>query len=139
MVRSDNLSKVRVGVTGVNTYGSAMKIIEYNSTSDIWVKFISGNSIHTTWQAFIKGNVSASNINVAGTIEGDVSSVGILKLLSTAKLIGSIQVKSLICDEGSVFDGNCKMLENQASKPLLINKKKDFKKISAIDEGQPEM
>jgi hypothetical protein len=57
MVRSDNLSKVRVGVTGVNTYGSVMEIIEYNSTSDIWVKFISGNSIHTTWQAFIKGNV----------------------------------------------------------------------------------
>ena len=90
-------------------------------------------------EAFIKGNVSASNINVAGSVEGDVSSVGILKLLPTAKLNGNIQVKTLVCDEGSIFDGNCKMLESQASKPLLVNKKKDFNKIPAIDEGQPEM
>ncbi len=90
-------------------------------------------------EAYIKGNVSASNINVAGNIEGDISSVGVLKLLSTAKLIGNIQVKTLTLDEGSVFDGNCKMLENQASKASSFNKKKDFKKNPAIDEGQPEM
>lgn len=83
--------------------------------------------------SFIKGNVTASNIHVAGSIEGNVSSSGLLKLLSTAKLIGDIQVKTFICDEGSIFDGNCKMLENQASKSLLGNKK-DYKKSTAIDE-----
>ncbi|QNU66565.1 polymer-forming cytoskeletal protein [Ruminiclostridium herbifermentans] len=89
--------------------------------------------------ASIKGNVTASNIHVAGSIDGDVSSSGLLKLLSTAKLLGDIQVKSFICDEGSIFEGNCKMLETQTSKSLLMGKKKDYKKSSVIDEGQTEM
>ncbi|PYG89387.1 cytoskeletal protein CcmA (bactofilin family) [Ruminiclostridium sufflavum DSM 19573] len=88
--------------------------------------------------AYIKGNVTASNIHIAGSIDGDVSSSGLLKLLSTAKLIGDIQVKTFICDEGSIFDGNCKMLENQSSKSILMGKKKEYKKSSAIDEEQSE-
>jgi hypothetical protein len=56
-MRIDNLANERVGILGKNTYGSIMKIVEYNSTSDILVQFEKGKPIHTTWQAFLKGNV----------------------------------------------------------------------------------
>lgn len=88
--------------------------------------------------ANIKGNVTAANIHVAGSIDGDISSSGLLKLLATAKLLGDIQVKSFICDEGSIFEGNCKMLDNQTSKSLLMGKNKDYKKSSAINNERNE-
>ncbi|MHB8061583.1 MAG: bactofilin family protein [Ruminiclostridium sp.] len=89
--------------------------------------------------ADIKGTVTASNIHIAGSLEGNVFSSGSLKLLSTAKLIGDIQVKSFVCDEGSLFEGMCKMLDAQSSKSMLMGKKKDYKKSIAIVEDETEI
>ncbi len=86
--------------------------------------------------SFIKGDVTASNIHVAGNVEGNVFSSGLLKLLPTARIIGDIQVKSFVCEEGSLFEGNCKMLEAAASKSILMGKKKDFKKSAELSEEQ---
>lgn len=86
--------------------------------------------------AYIKGDISASNVHIAGNVEGNIISKSIVKLLSTARLIGDIQVKTFICEEGSFFDGNCKMLEASASKAVLMGKKKDFKKSSALSEKE---
>ncbi len=86
--------------------------------------------------AVIKGDVTATNIHVAGNIEGNVFSSGLLKLLSTARVIGDIQVKSFVCEEGSLFDGNCKMLEASSVKPILLGKKKDFKKSSELSQEE---
>ena len=84
----------------------------------------------------IKGDVSATNIHTAGTIEGNVFTSGLLKLLSSSRVIGDIQVKSFVCEEGSLFDGNCKMLEAPAIKPILLGKKKDFRKSAAAGEEE---
>lgn len=81
--------------------------------------------------AFIKGDVNATNVHVAGLIEGNISSSGTLKLISSSKLIGDIQVKSFVCEEGSIFQGRCQMLDEPSEKTYL-GKKKDFKKSSAI-------
>ena len=89
--------------------------------------------------AYIKGDITASNIHVAGSLEGNVFSSGLLKLLSTSRLIGDIQVKSFVCDEGSIFDGTCKMVESQTSKSLLMGKKKDYKKSEAISDAETQI
>lgn len=86
--------------------------------------------------SIIKGDISASNIHVAGSVEGNILSTGLLKLLASAKVIGDIQVKSFVCEEGSIFDGNCKMLEASAAKPILLGKKKDFKKSADIAQEE---
>lgn len=80
--------------------------------------------------ACIKGDLTASNIHTAGSIEGNIFTSGILKLLSTSKLIGDIQVKSFVCEEGSIFEGRCKMVDDPNQKSLL-GKKKEFKKSTA--------
>lgn len=88
--------------------------------------------------AYIKGDVTALNIHVAGSLEGNVFSSGLLKLLPTSKVIGDIQVKSFVCDEGSLFEGSCKMADSQTSKSVFLGKKKDFKKSTAIADGETE-
>ena len=81
----------------------------------------------------IKGDITASNIHLAGSLEGNAFSSGLLKLLPTSKLFGDIQVKSFVCDEGSIFEGSCKMVDSQTSKSFMVGRKKDFKKSTAID------
>lgn len=84
--------------------------------------------------ALVKGEITVSSIQIAGSVEGNVFSSGILKLLPTARMLGDIQVKSFVCEEGSIFEGTCKMTETQSSAPTLLGKKKDYKKSVAIGE-----
>lgn len=86
--------------------------------------------------SFVKGDVSASNIHASGSVEGNIFTSGQLKLLSTSRVIGDLQVKSLVCEEGSSFDGNCKMLEASTAKPILLSKKKEFRKGSSVGEEE---
>jgi len=61
--------------------------------------------------AEIKGDVYATNIIVAGTLNGNITVKGQLSIKHTAKVNGEHQSYSLIVDEGSIFTGNCKILE----------------------------
>ncbi|MGE5473485.1 MAG: bactofilin family protein [Ignavibacteriales bacterium] len=69
--------------------------------------------------SLVLGNVSANNIDTAGTIEGNVYSKKQLRLASTAKIIGDIQVEGLTIEEGGQFHGICSMSKfEKAEKPL---------------------
>lgn len=52
-----NQALSRVGETRINNLGSLMVVDEYNSSSDIWVRFEKGNMVNCTWQQFANGNV----------------------------------------------------------------------------------
>ena len=91
--------------------------------------------------ALIKGNLNANNIHLAGTIEGNVLSTGVFKMLSTAKMFGDVKVKSFVADEGGLFQGKCIMVEtDENDKPIIpaYSKKngfgKDNKKNSVLEE-----
>lgn len=99
---------------------------------------INGDVIIGT-NAVVKGDVYAKNVHISGMVEGNVDSEGILRLFSTAKLYGDIQVHSFVADEGGVFHGKCSMVE--APKPeevveekLTLKKPKDYKKSSALNQ-----
>jgi hypothetical protein len=47
----------RTGETRLNNLGSMMIVDEYNSSSDIFVRFEKGNMVHATWQQFLSGKV----------------------------------------------------------------------------------
>ncbi|RCX17464.1 cytoskeletal protein CcmA (bactofilin family) [Anaerobacterium chartisolvens] len=90
----------------------------------------------------ITGNIYATNVYLSGALEGNITASGSLKLLSTAKLYGDIQVHSFIADEGGVFEGKCSMVdtteENQVFLPENPSKKsltaKDYKKSSVLEQ-----
>jgi cytoskeletal protein CcmA (bactofilin family) len=63
----------------------------------------------------IRGNIKAENVYVAGTVHGNITSTGQLQMTSTAKVIGDVDVKNIIIDEGAVFDGHCKAVANDNS------------------------
>lgn len=86
--------------------------------------------------AYIKGDITASNIQIAGSLEGNAFCSGQIKLLATSKIIGDIQVKTIVCEEGSVFEGMCKMVDSPSSKSMMIGKKKDYKKSAVITDEE---
>jgi len=75
--------------------------------------------------ALILGNVSANSIDTAGTVEGNVYCKKQLRLASTAKIIGDIQVEGLSIEEGGQFHGICSMSKfekaEKAPEPISIN------------------
>ncbi|HHW47671.1 MAG TPA: polymer-forming cytoskeletal protein [Clostridiaceae bacterium] len=75
--------------------------------------------------AKITGNIYSSNVYISGTVIGNVFSSGIVRIFSTAKLIGDIEVKSFISDEGAIFQGKCKMLDDES--PDNGNKPEEMK------------
>lgn len=104
-------------------------------TGDIFV----GNN------AVITGNLFANNVNLSGTVEGNIRSTGVLKILATAKLYGDIQVHSFVADEGALFQGKCSMIEvPEFEKPIekLSTKRphtnKDYKKSSVLSQVYEE-
>ncbi len=78
---------------------------------------ISGNLI-VGRNALITGNIKAANVHVIGTVEGNISCEQ-LKILSTGKITGDAQIKTLIIDEGSLFIGNCRTLTEEDKDPSI--------------------
>ncbi|MDF2892362.1 MAG: hypothetical protein K0R80_2729 [Clostridia bacterium] len=74
----------------------------------------------------INGNIKAENVYISGTVNGNISAAGQLQMTSTAKVIGDVDVKNIIIDEGAVFNGHCKAIANDNS----LNKEKTKEKIS---------
>jgi cytoskeletal protein CcmA (bactofilin family) len=88
-------------------------------------------------EALITGNIYASSIHLSGSVEGNIHVTNVLRLLSTAKLCGDIQVRSFVADEGAVFQGNCSMIDAEAaSGNSIVNLKNrhDYKKSAMLDE-----
>lgn len=75
--------------------------------------------------ALILGNVSAASIDTAGIIEGNVYCKKQLKLASTAKLVGDIQVEGLSIEEGGQFHGICSMSKfertEKVPEPVIVD------------------
>ncbi|WP_083952989.1 hypothetical protein [Heyndrickxia acidicola] len=47
----------RTGQVRMNNMGSLMVVDEYNSSTDVWIRFPQGNLVKSTWQQFLSGNV----------------------------------------------------------------------------------
>jgi cytoskeletal protein CcmA (bactofilin family) len=84
----------------------------------------------------ITGNIECSNVHLSGTVEGNITAKGLLKILSTAKLYGDIRVNSFVADEGALFQGKCSMMEASSGDavPEKSSSKKNYKKSNVLEE-----
>ena len=57
----------------------------------------------------VEGELKSRNVFIAGEFKGNIKSDGRLEASSSAKIVGDIDVKNLIVDEGAQFKGNCSM------------------------------
>jgi len=76
----------------------------------------------------VLGKVTASNVTLSGTVEGDVHCTKTLKLTSSAKLSGDAYVKYFSGDKGCLFGGKCimKEMEEMMEKSKSIDKNFDM-------------
>ena len=76
----------------------------------------------------ILGEVTADNVLLSGTVEGNIHCSNSLKLTSSAKLTGDAYVKKFSSEEGCLFGGKCIMeeLEKLKSKNGVPDKNFDM-------------
>jgi len=84
---------------------------DFEGTIDIVGNLLIGES------AKVVADISAHNIQVQGTVQGDVSGRR-LEILDTGKLWGNIEVDSFVLDDGGFFRGQSKM-QGEGEPPLL--------------------
>lgn len=90
--------------------------------------------------AVITGGIVANNVHLSGTVEGNINSKGILRILSTARLYGDIKVNSFVADEGALFQGKCVMMEIAETEKAIDKTaiKRNYKKSSVLDDVYDE-
>ncbi len=64
----------------------------------------------------IVGAVTATNIFLAGEIQGNISAAsGKVEISDSGKLVGDLTARTLVIDENAVFQGQCTMTHEKAS------------------------
>ncbi len=65
--------------------------------------------------AEVKADITGEKVEVSGTVIGNIRATQLLKLDSTAHVSGDIEVSKLSIEEGAIFIGKCKMLDDKIS------------------------
>lgn len=107
--RIDTLIGKNTGIEGALTAEGTVRV-DGKVKGDVT---LSGNLI-VGEEGSIKGNVKADCIVLSGIIEGNITAANQLHLTPTSRLIGDIDVRNIVIDEGAVFHGSCKMAEIEA-------------------------
>ena len=70
-------------------------------------------------EALITAKIKADEVVIQGQVEGELEASGRVKLESTSKFTGDIVTPSLVINEGSIFNGNTKMMiPEKLAKPV---------------------
>jgi cytoskeletal protein CcmA (bactofilin family) len=69
-----------------------------------------------------KGTLKASDIVVAGTVEGDVIAAQRVEILGTARVTGSLSGNSIAVAEGAVIEGEIRVTSGAA--PVTFQEKR---------------
>jgi cytoskeletal protein CcmA (bactofilin family) len=83
----------------------------------------------------VDANIEVSIATIQGTVNGDIIATQRIELGRAGKVNGNIQTPSLMIEQGAVFEGSCKMIQQKASaeKPARIERKDNV-----IDTPKPE-
>lgn len=105
----------------------------FNSLGNVKVEGTLNGNLTTTGNvgigsdAKIKANIIAREIQVSGSFDGTIKATEKLILTSTAKVIGDIETKTLIIEDGAFFSGKCIMNNGQIKKTIYKSTSKEMK------------
>ena len=79
--------------------------------------------------ANVKADIVGEHITVAGIVKGNIKATEVVKFLSTAQVVGSIEAPKISIEEGAIFNGKCKIAEvrislEELSEYLSVEEKK---------------
>ena len=75
----------------------------------------------------VDANIEVSIATIQGTVNGDIIATQRIELGRAGKLNGNIQTPSLMIEQGAVFEGSCKMIQQKAAseKPARVERKEN--------------
>lgn len=134
------LNKKKIQVDSVDTVIGADTVLEGTIRSktslrvegEIHGEIYCDGDITVGKEGKLDHQVSARNITLAGTIEGNVDVQEKLHILSSGKLVGKVAMKSLMIEEGATFDGESHMKNGEekdfAKEQVAASKSEDKSK-----------
>lgn len=93
---------------------------EINSPYDIRLdgnfegKLVSAGKVVIGEKAYVKGDVICANMDIYGNLEGNVFVKEVLALKESCKVKGNLNIRKLIVELDSEFNGNCRMLDENS-------------------------
>jgi cytoskeletal protein CcmA (bactofilin family) len=95
----------------------------------------------------VDANIEVSVCSIQGTVNGDIVATQRIELGRAAKLNGNIQTPSLMIEQGAVFEGSSKMIQQQAAseKTPKVERKDNVLDATAmkpekkVEEGTPRI
>lgn len=63
-------------------------------------------------KGIVESNVFARNVIIAGQVNGNIQAKNKISISSSGKIFGNISASVLVIEEGSVFEGSCRMNGN---------------------------
>lgn len=82
---------------------------------------VEGKAIVAT-EGVIDGELSATNADIAGLVEGEVLIADRTVLKSTARVEGTLRTARLVVEEGALLNGNCEMGQLNAARAESLRK-----------------
>ena len=79
--------------------------------------------------SYLNGNVKAVNVDVYGTIEGNLDVEDCLILHETSVVCGDIEVNTLIIKKDASFEGSCKMKNKKGTLAQLTKTEKKLENV----------
>lgn len=61
----------------------------------------------------VEGTVTGKDVNIAGSIIGNLDSFGTVQMLAGSKLVGDMQAASIAIEQGAYYKGKCTITENR--------------------------
>jgi excisionase family DNA binding protein len=140
---ADRVLEVDASMSGTLTFKDAVNLrINGNFEGNLQSK---GN-LTIGEEGMVEAQIVGDNIVIAGKVKGNIFAKDRLELRPTALLEGDIQAPRLIIQEGAVFIGHCRMLEDvlnaeDLSRYLEVDKNSVLEwansgKVPAFKEGE---
>lgn len=119
-------------ITGESTFKSLLRIdgkFSGRVTSPTGTLIVGAGGV-------VDANIEVSVATILGTVNGDIIATQRIELGRAGKLNGNIQTPSLMIEQGAVFEGSCKMIQQKAAseKPVRVERKENV-----IDTSKPEV
>jgi cytoskeletal protein CcmA (bactofilin family) len=88
----------------------------------------------------VNANVEVSVATIQGIVNGDVIATRRIELGRAAKLSGNIQTPALVIEQGAVFEGSCKMVQQKGAvdKPAKVESKENVLDGASFQPTKPE-
>jgi cytoskeletal protein CcmA (bactofilin family) len=113
---------------GLANIGKSVSIKgELSGSEDIYVDgqlegtiTLAGNSVTVGPNGRVKANITAKNLTVGGTLDGNVHASERTELRKTAVVNGDVQTRRIAIEEGAYFKGKLEILgEPKAATPAI--------------------